>query len=152
MVVEFLVASSAVTARFFTAGSGDVFNTAPAQQPAFTEVLPGIALNPPSNPFTAGPAIDGSQSPVLALFGDAFETYIGNAPIAGGSFTTLGGWSGTRWSAVFTGHLIVKTPGQYSLVVDQEGVMVLVLLVPRSAVKRRYPNHSPFSVPLTSCP
>ncbi len=53
--------------------------------------------------------------------GDAFDTYIGSVPVSGNAFAA----TDNRWAAVFTGNLLIKTPGQYSLVIDKEGTMIL---------------------------
>lgn len=119
------MAISAVTARFFNADTGDTFNVSSSQQPAFTDVLTSLSLNPGSQPYTGGAAIDGWRSPAAVVLGDAFDTYIGSVPISGNGFVATGGYSGTRWAGVFTGNLIIKTAGQYSLVLDQEGTMIL---------------------------
>jgi len=46
---------------------------------------------------------------VRAQLGGAFDNCIGNIPISGNGFTTISGWSGTCWSALFTGNVIIKT-------------------------------------------
>jgi hypothetical protein len=73
--------------------------------------------SPGWQPYAGGPATDGTRSPATAMLGDAFNNYIGNVPITG--------WSGTRWAAVFTGNLIIRTAGQYSLILDMEGLMIV---------------------------
>ncbi|MBL8231524.1 MAG: VWA domain-containing protein, partial [Bryobacterales bacterium] len=119
------VALAPVTARFFPADNTGVFNTAPAQQPALTEILTSISINPAAQPYTGGPAGDANRSPAAAMLGDVVSNYIGNVPIAGNGFATTTGTNANPWSAVLTGNLIVKTAGQYTLVADLEGVMIL---------------------------
>ncbi len=69
------VALSAITARFFNADTGDTFKVPSSQQPAFTELLTSLSLNPASQPYTGGPAINGFRSPANVVLGDAFDTY-----------------------------------------------------------------------------